>query len=350
MTKKRVVYSLLLLASVSLLASVVLVRYNASRLSPWEIISKKPLVTLCSNKAFQEVRVPFTLQRAGWMRGGWIMVPATVSGKRVECLLDTGMWQAFNWETSVPLHGRRVGLSYPDQGTYVGSRPRFAEWMVLPDIALGGYHLRECPALAHAPDSSDDPGLAVPTLGCAAFADVVLTLDYRRQEIIIRSADYDMTQDRVELSRYPRHCVVGLTWSESERSLWSEKGGVTTIGKPAFAGSVAGHPVQIAVDTGLVGVRLGLTSKPLIQALIREGHTPYPFRPCRQCRRLAMLSSATWSAGNIINNDPLLPLPGFYAKDEAVVGAEFLTDYRVTIDFPRKKLLLAWDPLKTAAR
>lgn len=302
-----------------------------------QIITKKPKATLISKRQFQEVHIPFT------SRHGWIMVPATIAGRHIECLLDTGSLRVFDWPTSLHLPGRRVGLSYPRLVPYQSARPRFAEWVILPEIDIGDYHLRECPSLAHSRDPNDLPGLSVPTLGCAAFADVVLTIDYKKKELVVHSTDYDITQDAQELSRYPKHSLFDLLLSERTITLWDGKTASTT-GIPALCGNVAGHPVQIAIDTGLIHVGLALTSKPLIKTLSEEGYVSTPVPPCSDCSPIATFPSVSWNMGRFVNTGHVSLLPGFFAKDEAVLGAESLKNYRITLDFPRHKIMLALNP------
>ena len=132
-------------------------------------VSLHPRFELRSNKPFQAVHIPFTLQK------GAIMVKAQLAGKWIECELDTGS-PMITWYKRLNLPGHKTGQF----GLLVdgGGNLAIAEAIVLSKLYLGEYKLYDVTCYAMSTGRSRDNKIAssiqnIPLLGNTTFAEIV---------------------------------------------------------------------------------------------------------------------------------------------------------------------------------
>jgi len=256
-----------------------------------------------------------------------------MAGRSVECLVDTGD-SYIEWTQQLNLPGKHMGslFAYPgSSGIQVT-----AEWVQISDLRLGDYELTNIPTMkvntgSSLPEAGDKPLPAV--LGNTAFMHVVLTIDSRQHQLIVRQLDYDIAQQL----------------HGSQVSLLTFKPVIPVIqGVPDYItvlGSIADRPVRFAIDTGqswpgiflasavrsqLNGVRTG--SQDL--ARITVGQTFFGRRATEVTEPIA------WSLGTAKGRCPafVIDMPNY--AWQANIGHQLLKDYRVTIDYPHQKVLL----------
>lgn len=289
-----------------------------------------PMTMLHSQEQYQKVRVPF--QRSQ----GWVVVQADFSGRLTNCILDTGTPYII-WPASLRLSGNHTLVHYSEFAAYFTAYPGPAEWRILPSIRLGNYELHDCPTLAYGSEKSPiadfqktDIGVAMnhaPILGYPAYARTVLTIDFQKQELIFRQPAYDITH----LPSHSGAYLLDMVKSETYPNV------------PVVLGTVAGHPVHIVLDTGSAVIGIGLTDEKLISAIKQQTGRNVIYND-----RLGteVVPDAVWSVGDLIDQSPIDLVPKLTSGDvDAVLGYELLRNYRITIDFTRRKILLEWNPL-----
>jgi hypothetical protein len=89
--------------------------------------------SLHSHLPYREVQAPLTF------RSGMPFVQASWSGRKIECLVDTGTAQIM-WPQWLQLKGRPLGVF---SKTHMIGRPTQAQWIVASDISLGGFSIRD---------------------------------------------------------------------------------------------------------------------------------------------------------------------------------------------------------------
>ena len=294
------------------------------------------------------VRVPFTKQN------GLIIVQATLGGKALSCVLDTGD-PLVRWPRRLRLAGKATGIRA--QGTDAGGHGEAHEMVVLSQVRIGGYELANVPSWAvgtpddAAPDAGDADAPETlaggvwrryPVLGNVVFEQVALTIDYRRSELILRpkSANAAATQ-RVPGTRTLPVQRVGPVFTTDT--------GTARGGFLVFAGSVNGQPVNFLLDTGLPFAP-GIVLAPGKRALLGDA----PASSGQEVRAVTGLgqvsaqrfTDVSWllggvpGKGEVIVPPQLATLGDDKTSIDALVGAYLLQAYRITIDYPRSRVLL----------
>lgn len=319
--------------------------YNARRLvSRYEAIRRlTPRTSLDSpGGGGREVHIPFRY------RDGWIVIAATSGGKPVECVLDTGSSIPW-WSTALPVSARHTGVTYPHYAPYHGTASGPAELMMLSELTLGPLKVYDVPGIAYQPTGREWTARFL-YLGNSVFAHTVLTIDYRRQELIVRQggprtalAGQQAAEKKPEPSRgrrlnfVPRDQRLRFVWSVNPHSLGP--------GYPTIAGTIAGHPARYGVDTGSAGVPLAIISEGMCSLLRQENQVVVQrsgYLGLEQTRSL------TWSLGKVAYRTPVWLVPdlaGATGDADALLGQPVLQNYGVTIDYPRRQILLQWNPL-----
>ncbi len=283
------------------------------------IFSRRGAV-LHSSLPDNEVRVPF------FVREDCIFVKARVSGKQVDCMVDTGT-NGITWPKSLGLKGKQItkGVTYSwaDGSIHRGREVR------LPTIQIGDYELKE-----KSSGRTNEPS-NVMILGTLAFQEVVLTRDWQQKQLILRSPHYSTRSITPDKS----HFVSDFVWRDVN---------AFSAGLPVFALTIEGRPAHCLFDTGNPTICLKpafgkkyLRNKKRLRGTIGRGitgspkekvdcvpHVTFAFAGLR-IRSLACLSA-----------DPSAPYDGSY-------GGKIYKYLRTTIDYPHRRLL--FEPYSTSA-
>ena len=209
-----------------------------------------------------------------------------------------------------------------------GKHSILGEWVLAPNIKLGGFELENIPTISQKIVEKADgqkisiaevEGMNEIILGNTVFQNLVLTIDYQKQEIIFRDRDYDITKNQ-SVKGY----LVDLVWND---------------GNLIVIGQLANHPVRFQFDTGNT-MRLAVNIK-----FAQKYFANYP----RSQSRTELASRTIFNEnmpsinGNIngFNFDTgrlaIVPLD---SDVDALIGEPFLKSFRTTIDYGRSKILL----------
>ena len=279
-------------------------------------------IVLTSSRRYGEVHIPFTL------RDGGVFLKMIWAGRPVEALLDTG--SAFtNWPQSLHLVGLKTSL--PQEGDMAANIVTHGEWTVLPSIKEGDCEWQDIPTVAVGEMKLTAPSKTTrlilktvtspaPILGASAFQNVVLTIDYCKKEIIIRSLAYDVAR----LPRQPHDLLLKPEWPNGFL--------------PVLHGSLRGLPARFGLDTGCSGMPISTRFAGRLPTSLQAGMTSMNIN------------------GSSVSVPRLRPLPGkleglHFIDDyptaasiptnvDALAGTGFLPNYRVTFDYSRGNLLL----------
>ena len=192
-----------------------------------------PGFRLDSTEPYQAVHVPFTI------RNGEILMQMELSGKNVVCLLDTGMF-ATVWHKDLLLSGNKTG--HIETVTDAAGNTSYIQEVVLPSLRLGNYEVRnlstyEMGATITPKSMLEQAVRQNPLINNEAFRDVVLTIDYSKKELVIRSPSYDFTKE----PEAKNGKVLSFTRLTHDKKRF--------YGKPAVRGKINGVSARIQVDT-----------------------------------------------------------------------------------------------------
>jgi hypothetical protein len=282
---------------------------------------------LNSSKPFHEVRIAFKSM------GGAVIVLATISGQSVECLLDTG----FN------------GILIPDQlgvackpfGRPVRRQDASGhivenKSVLIDELKLGDCAVRNARAsLLNTSDSASsqysDFNKHTVLVGTRVLKDMVVTIDYKTSELILRDGAYDCSAQK------PSDAIL------TQFRLANH--GVSGYGLPVVTANIEGKPAQLILDTGFVGAAFAL------QKGFISKNSALKTRQAAQTDDTAVLGVSTLKQIKGVNVS--LDVPGsldivgdaleisLSARDiDGLLGGDILSQFRVTFDFPRKRVLL----------
>lgn len=274
---------------------------------------------LDSQQKYKEVRVPFTQER------GFIYVQALWAGKPVKCVLDTGA-SYISWPQPLGLAAAPIGKRVQTLGIGGGYRV-LGEWVLAPSIQLGDFKLRNILTISKSIvekangqkiSVAQAEGIQEIILGNYVFQNVVLTLDYQKQEVILRDSDYDIT-------RIPRlhSYLLDLFWID---------------GKPVMQGQLADHPARFMIDTGNDGIAIN-------SAFAQKYLSTYPRTNSTAEIAYGVINteeipSVNGNIGGIKFSTGTLTIVPLDSKTDVLIGTPFLKNFRVTIDYSRSKILL----------
>lgn len=292
-------------------------------------------VLLHSKLRYNEVVVPFRLLR------NQISVQAVIDGHTTWCSMDTGTASILIPQS---LHIAKpvtdAFFSSSSSATDAGGNSVEVEQAVLDDFQVAGYELRRVPALV-ASSTSSTHSQSIPSYGCplgnSIFSSVVVTVDYRLHQVIFRSPEYNpATQQHL-----PYSLSFPFRWASS---VTSER----PFGLIAVSGTISGHPATFAVDTGWSSNTMGIRRE-----AYRRSFPSSPFE------NRNVISTAFGQAKGVYIPDlvcslktddphhpdlkfhqPALVIPDQDDGVDAIWGYAVLKDYRVTIDYPRRRIFL----------
>lgn len=294
------------------------------------------------------VRVPFTKQN------GLIIVQATLGDKVLPCVLDTGD-PLVRWPKRLQLAGKATGIHA--MGQDVSGAGAAHEMVLLSRVRIGTYELTNVPSWAvgaqkPSPDDAaapPDEGITggvwqrYPVLGNVVFEQVALTIDYRKSELILRPRgvpDAAATPRRTPGTRTLPVQRVG--------PVFTGESGAAHGGFLALAGTVEGRPVNFLLDTGLP-FETGIVLAPNKRGLLAAEASRQEVQAVTGLGQVSAdrFTNVSWSlnGGAAEKGDVIIPTQFALLGDnktsiDALVGAYLLQNYRVTIDYPRARVLL----------
>ena len=333
--RNKIIRTICLMVCLGVLTVVLAYNWRGSQMDHQEqhLLASLPAVTLHSNRPYHEVRVSFR------GRNGWIDLTASSSGKAIDCILDTG--DAFaTWPQALSLASTDAQFHYTQFMPYSYTRPRPAGWKMLTDLKFGDYEMQDCASIAYDADSGDagrSNGALI--IGYPALAQIVLTIDYRKQELLFRDETYDVTR----LPAGSRTYLLNMAANPEDVH--------GRYRQPIVEGTIAGQKVNLILDTGLAWGGVALANPRLISALQQATHGKTLFSLTAGTKGVRVLPDTLWSLGNLVDQAPIDLVPGFVSnRADGVVGYEILRNYRITIDYERQKILLEWNPLMEDAQ
>ncbi|HEU4752563.1 MAG TPA: retropepsin-like aspartic protease, partial [Armatimonadota bacterium] len=278
------------------------------------------------------VRVPFRLDN------GLMIVRAELGGRPFDCALDTGaaapLWPGW---IGIPARPGHAGGSVSDGG---GTVVQYS-MRVLSRLRLGGYEVRNLPGWAIAADTlrtTDAPGTRMPLLGNSTFAGTVLTIDYRSRCLTIRPPG-------APLRARPGTNAQLLDFLPPEDT---EHPGEEL--RPVVSAEIAGIRAPVNLDSGWLCLDVGLA--PGLFARVRKASEKPGNALGKRVRKLfafapAMVTPVGQTAVRLGDAHPLkFRIRGFETgggletSHRAVLGAPVFRNFRVTIDYERRKVLL----------
>lgn len=277
-----------------------------------------------SDRADESVNIPFSLQ------AGNIVASVDLNGQTVNSIVDTG---ARDIIVNVDVSGKRLGtpFRYPMRdGVYVP-----CEYRELPSVRLGNYELANASVVV-VPFNRADPdqlastgggGLVNGLIGNYAFKRCVLTIDYQSLKLTLHPSNYDITN----LPHRRQDSLLDIAFG----------GNIKYSPEYLIAkGNFGGHKANILLDTGYFGKSVVLAPSFRNKlSLLPAGLCPHNplFMWGQEIREFT--GPLHWAIGNGQGDLPGVVLP-LRADVDALVGYHVLKNYRVTIDYTRKKLLL----------
>ena len=276
-----------------------------------------------------ETHVPFRLNY-----GREIVVKALINGKPTKCIVDTGSSDIL-WPSCLHLTEQRTGLqsSISDAG---GHKTSIQE-ALLERVQIGGLELQHIPSYAVIADHAKAGTL--PILGNSAFAHTILTIDYAKQELIIRPS----VMNSILLRVLNRGHVMDFQWIDP-----NARG---QFGVPCVRGTVMSLPAGIIIDTGWVENPLGLTRRfygqllPQLKAKhirIDKGNGKFLLGTAN----VIAISHVSCSLPGIIVRSPAIAVDALNPGAQASLGWSFLRHFKTTIDYPQQKIW--FDPIQTS--
>jgi hypothetical protein len=306
-------------------------RYQASRKSKkmHGSVIRGPQFVLHSNCPYHEVRIPFNLD------AGYVHMAGKIGDKSVSCVLDTGSVFIY-WPKKWQLPGKRTGKRSSAQD--ISGLTDSTEEVILNSLRLGGYELKNMPTQAVQPDKKraadhtiDTANLPYIILGGIAFYRTSVTFDYQTQELILRDATYVVSKHVSE----ERDKILSIELLKGDPN--------SNYGVPCIHGTVIGHPARILVDCGWVGrYKIGLSDIFCHKYLRSVKRSKDTFTTTIGQMTVEMISDVSWSVGDIHESANAQIFPAFRGGEgeDAVIGEAFLHAYRVTIDYPHKRMLI----------
>ena len=290
----------------------------------------------------KEATVPLVKQ------GNGLYVNAWLNNQEVLCRVDTGA-ESVEWSRGLHVEGKMT--SSQGQACDLLGGCVAVQTVLLPRLKIGNYEITNIPT-----DMSDagsgpftpaqEDAVQQPLLGNTAFVRTVLTIDYKKAQLIIRPPQYDFLRQ----PRKPGDRILEMGWaSHYSDSDWRK----SCYGTPAIEASLGGAPFWCTLDTGAGQPEICLT-----QALVDRN-------PLMKQKRHDMSSlNATSSSAQVerfqdlkvrfkclgpLHAAPLLlrlnalvtpTLNGAEVGGAGVIGLPLMKQYRITIDYGRGRVLL----------
>ncbi len=315
-----------------LLALVGLGRYN------W-IHPKEGHLSVKTQFASGEAHIPLVVKHGG------VFVMASLNGTKTLCKIDTGS-NTVQWRRNLHCAGTLTGER--GQICDVQNTCMDGVTVILPHIQIGTFKVSGLPTTMQdnytglfSSGQEYEPD-APPLLGNPLFASTVLTIDYQHKMLTIRPQDYDLqkhplrSEDRILQMGWTSHAGD----SEKEQQLF---------GWPVIRAYVEGKPFWCVIDSGWEGPELGI-SETLLQSLPAQKHTArtsilqnfqhgsYIVSQLNHLQFQAPVLLPDHAAPVLLSSKTVVTQS--LIGGNGSVGTYLMERYRITIDYPRGRILL----------
>jgi hypothetical protein len=285
----------------------------------------KQVIVLDSQAPYSAVHIPFTLQ------DGHIYVHALFDGKPRQCMVDTGT-NGIMAIKGTGIQGRATG--HIVKSLNLDGPDTFGQEIMLHNLQLGSYELQNVSISLMPTPVNPDNALSdgVPLLGDDAFSQIVLTIDYARRELILRQPQYDFTAQR----NAPNSVVLDFNGNKYGRDF------------PCVAGTLRGKPSTFVLDTGFANDYIAVAPQAGAGAVSVHGLKPLGRKWVRTSYALLYLNQVNCTLFTspygrkscLAFQCPAVVFPNIQGRYGASVGIEILKRFRITIDYPRRRMLL----------
>lgn len=275
---------------------------------------------------------------------GGIFVMALLDGQSQLCKIDTGS-DTVNWQRELHIEGEMT----QERGQVCDALDSCvsAATVKMREIKIGSYKVSGFPTEMMEDDSGLFSSVAAkptdntPLLGNSLFSLMVMTIDYQNKTLTIHTPTYDFTKQPRALTDK----ILEMGWtSHSEDSLTRQQ----IIGWPVIRAYVDGRPFWCMIDTGWEGPELGLTTaffRQLPQSRQRTQKTVHGYF-AHSVGTVHQLDSLSFQMP--VLSHPALPVvltgKGWIVKSlsggDGIVGTALMRRYRITLDYPRRRVLL----------
>ena len=305
--------------------------------------------TLHSTERFQAVHIPLTLNK--W---GQIFLPVTIDGKTRLWQFDTGS-DVSNWPRGGDIKGEETEIARYSSGALGITGVEVND--VLSCVKIGKYECHKLSGYSRKvkkPVQVNNKGENVYLLNSSAFSQVVVTVDYQRQDMIIRNRVYDPAYEIIAKG------VHALEFS-TVKSYYDEDKPVAdaNYGQIVLKSNIGGKSVDLMLDTGYCndwGLLLKSDKYKVIIPPLKSG--PHPVKEWK--RKISVYTTDGLKSVLTLSTSPVdFTINGVKPKDMfaekasvlcdtsddsakygGILGAAVLRNYRVTFDFPRQRLFL----------
>ena len=270
-----------------------------------------------SLRPFQETQAPIVA------REGLIYVKATIDGKQVEGMLDTGSPDT-TWPAPLALAPNNL-LSAKGRQDWIGTSGVPSNSVLLPTLTIGDYTVenliswkqnfdtRKMSALYRKQNRTYRQPYVV--LGNSTFHNAIITIDYENNLFIVRDSSYDLHNDKTDF-------ILPFLMEN---------------GHILVQGEIEGKAATLCVDTGasLIFVASEFDDNNLASRLSkRSGHNVGEISSNYGGESMPFAGMVSGSIGN----EPFRAaavLDKTHGDSDAVIGSSVLDKYQITIDYSR---------------
>jgi hypothetical protein len=286
--------------------------------------------------------VPLVKHRNGLYVNAWL------NNQEVLCKVDTGS-DSVEWSRGLHVEGKMTG-SHGESCDLLGGCVA-AQTVLLPRLKIGNYEITNIPT--DMSDAGSGPFTPVledagqqPLLGNTAFVQTVLTVDYKKAQLIIRPPQYNFLRQ----PRRPGDRVLEMGWtSRYSGSDWRK----SFYGTPAVEATLGNAPFWCTLDTGAGGSEICLTqtlvdNNPSVKQRWRDVSSLNATSSSAQVERFHNLTvkfpcsvlSRTPPVALNLNGLVTPTLKSDPVEGAGVIGLPLMQRYRITIDYGRGHILL----------
>lgn len=276
---------------------------------------------------YQETHIPITVTDTR------ILTRVTIGKSRLLAVVDTGT-PTIVISRRARVVGRthfRIRGEYKRKGVTASCRgpdgfTTHGRMKYLPEIKIGGYTLTGIGSveLDHLNNTSNQ-NYAI--LGTNVFSKVVLTVDVQKKELVVRTEAFDITHQRLK----PGSVLVDFTYAGKNDF---------SPGVPVISAQVEGVAARLLLDTGLAPMLLTQGTAQQLK-LPHESKSTGMSGPFSMPRQYPTLKGVVVTVSSIkLTNQDAVVMPSLPNDNQGALGIPLLRACRLTIDYPRRKILL----------
>jgi predicted aspartyl protease len=257
----------------------------------------------------QGVHIPFTFHN------GLIHVSAKANGKPASWLVDTGSTQVIWPARFLPREAASQPFKY--QGT-VDDMWVTATMGTLRHLDIGDYKIAYIPGAR-----VESKTVQEFILGNPALKDTCAVFDFKKHELILQESS---------AAKYPKRS------SSHVLSLLQTSYPVANGGPLVVTGKLAGKPAKFVIDTGATGIFVSESFADKYLKSYHRGSIKVTGVSGSRVGSTVKDVSGDIAGLSFFTNQASIIREVPYA--DAIIGTEFLKHFRVTIDYPKMKLIL----------